>query len=61
MNIEKIYRKLKNLENLVGENNQDLQDVLKELEIEKVTNGKVNKSIMSAFNKNGRLYYIKRL
>lgn len=51
MNIEKMYKKLKNLENIVGENNQDLQDILRELEIEKITNGKVNKSIMSAFNR----------
>ena len=51
MNIEKIYKKLKNLENVVGKDNQDLQDIIKELEIEKLTNGKVNKSIMSTFNR----------
>lgn len=44
MNIAKIYKQLKELE--VAEGQKDiLNGILKELEIEIITNGKVNKSI----------------
>lgn len=46
MNIEKIYKQLKELE--VNESQKDiLNEILKELEVEIITNGKINKSILS--------------
>ena len=52
MNIEKIYNDLKEIKTYNGEEQNKLEKILKELQVEIITNGKVNKGILSTAKKN---------
>lgn len=47
MNLEKIYKKLKDINNIY--NNDDIKEMLVEMQVELITNGKINKGVLSAF------------
>lgn len=51
MNIEKIYNDLKEIKTYNGEEQNKLEKILKELQVEIITNGKVNKGILSTAKK----------